>query len=191
MKNEKILTFSFDDGVTQDIRLIELFNKYGMQATFNLNSLLLGKKGELNFPGKKIVHNKVKREDVRSIYEGHEVAAHTLTHPNLTEIPDKKEIIRQVEEDRVKLSELCGYDVVGMAYPCGGVNYNAVVSEIIRKDTKIQYARTIVSNRNFSRQINLYEFKPTVYCYEEFEEMFQLGKYFLNLILCAFDFCFV
>lgn len=30
MKNEKILTFSFDDGVTQDIRLIELFNKYGM-----------------------------------------------------------------------------------------------------------------------------------------------------------------
>lgn len=39
---KKALTFSYDDGVTQDIRLIELFNKYGMKATFNLNSELLG-----------------------------------------------------------------------------------------------------------------------------------------------------
>ena len=30
MKN-KILTFSFDDAVTQDARLIELFDKYGMK----------------------------------------------------------------------------------------------------------------------------------------------------------------
>ncbi len=37
----KYLTFSYDDGVTQDIRLIELFNKYGMKATFNINSGLL------------------------------------------------------------------------------------------------------------------------------------------------------
>ena len=41
MSNNKILTFSYDDAVTQDIRLIELFNKYGMKATFNLNSELL------------------------------------------------------------------------------------------------------------------------------------------------------
>ncbi|HNX14524.1 MAG TPA: polysaccharide deacetylase, partial [Oscillospiraceae bacterium] len=32
---KKAVTFSYDDGVTQDIRLIELFNKYGMKATFN------------------------------------------------------------------------------------------------------------------------------------------------------------
>ena len=38
----KILTFSYDDGTTQDIRLVELFNKYGMKATFNLNSGKLG-----------------------------------------------------------------------------------------------------------------------------------------------------
>ena len=42
MDKSKFLTFSFDDGVTQDVRLIELFNKYGMKATFNLNSELLG-----------------------------------------------------------------------------------------------------------------------------------------------------
>ena len=35
---KKAITFSFDDGVSQDIRLIELFNKYGLKGTFNLNS---------------------------------------------------------------------------------------------------------------------------------------------------------
>ena len=29
----KAVTFSFDDGVTQDIKLIEILNKYGLKAT--------------------------------------------------------------------------------------------------------------------------------------------------------------
>lgn len=178
---KKTLTFSFDDGVIQDIRLIELLNKYGMKATFNLNSSLLGLKGSLNIGGKMVSHDKVNIEDVKYIYEGHEVAAHTLTHPNLALMTEKKEIIHQVEEDRMKLSSLCGYEVIGMAYPCGGVNYNAFVSDAIRKHTGIKFARTIVSNRNFSKQENLYEFKPTVYFYVEFEEMFRLGKQFIDL----------
>ena len=34
----KAVTFSYDDGVEQDRRLVELFNQYGVKATFNLNS---------------------------------------------------------------------------------------------------------------------------------------------------------
>ena len=34
----KALTFSYDDGVEQDRRLIKLFNQYNLKATFNLNS---------------------------------------------------------------------------------------------------------------------------------------------------------
>ena len=34
----KAITFSFDDGNIDDIRLIELLKKYGLKATFNLNS---------------------------------------------------------------------------------------------------------------------------------------------------------
>ena len=45
----KAVTFSYDDGVTQDIRLIELLNRYCLKCTFNLNSELLGKNGMLNF----------------------------------------------------------------------------------------------------------------------------------------------
>lgn len=42
-KKLKAVTFSYDDGTTQDIRLIELLNKYGLKCTFNLNSGLWAK----------------------------------------------------------------------------------------------------------------------------------------------------
>ena len=35
---KKAITFSFDDGVRQDVRLIEILNRYNLKATFNLNS---------------------------------------------------------------------------------------------------------------------------------------------------------
>lgn len=34
----KAVTFSYDDGVVQDKRLAELFDKYGMKGTFNFNT---------------------------------------------------------------------------------------------------------------------------------------------------------
>ena len=34
----KALTFSFDDGVLQDKKIIDILNKYNLKATFNLNS---------------------------------------------------------------------------------------------------------------------------------------------------------
>ena len=38
----KILTFSYDDGVESDVRLIRLWNRYGLRGTVNLNAGLLG-----------------------------------------------------------------------------------------------------------------------------------------------------
>lgn len=180
-KPNKILTFSYDDGVTQDIRLAELFNKYGMKATFNLNSELLGKQNELIREGKRVSHNKVKPEDVRTVYEGHEVASHTLTHPLLPSIAEDEIIIEQVEQDRLNLSELCGYEVVGFAYPGGGVIYDSRVAKIIRENTGIQYCRTTVSNHSFEPQSDLYEFKPSVYHHGEWDKLFELGEEFLSL----------
>ena len=181
MSNNKILTFSYDDAVTQDIRLIELFNKYGMKATFNLNSELLGKPGELIREEKRVSHNKVKPEDIKYIYAGHEVAGHTLTHPRLPGIPDDAEVIRQVEQDRLNLSELCGYEVVGFAYPCGGTNFDSRVSNLIRNNTGIKYCRNIISNHSFDVQENLYEFYPSVYHHGEWDKLFELGERFLSL----------
>lgn len=175
----KALTFSYDDGVTQDIRLAELFNKYGMKATFNLCSALLGQPRELVREGKTVQHNKVRAEDVKYIYAGHEVAGHTLTHPSLPKIEDDNEIIRQVEDDRLRLSELCGYEVVGCVYPGG--HFDSRVSGLIRNNTGVKYCRTTISSHDFSLQEDLYEFKPTVYHHVEWDKLFELGERFLEL----------
>ena len=177
---KKAVTFSYDDGVTQDKRLIELFNRFHLKATFNLNSECLGQKNELVREGKKVNHTKNPASEVADIYRGHEVAVHTLTHPNLTQL-EEKEIIRQVEEDRKNLEALVGYPVIGMAYPCGGVNNDARVASIIKNHTRIQYARTITSSHSFDLQENLYQFKPTVYHHEEWDKMFALLDEFLAL----------
>ena len=181
----KILTFSYDDGVTQDIRLIELLNRYGMKATFNLNSDLLGLPAQLRCHGKAIDHTKVKPYDVRSIYQGHEVAGHTKTHPLLPAFSDDTAIIREVEEDRLKLSELCGYEVVGFAYPCGGKNYDHRISKLLRQHTGVRYARTIESCGSFKRQDALYEFHPTAFhlnpTLDGVDSLTALGEKFLSL----------
>lgn len=178
---KKALTFSYDDGVTQDIRLIEIFNKYNLKATFNLNSELLGKYGELEREGRKISHIKVNPQDVKQIYAGHEVAVHTLTHPSLPGISDDKEIIRQVEQDRLNLSELVGYEVVGMAYPCGGKNNDDRTAAIIKNHTGVKYARALESNGSFALQDNLYRFQSTMYHHAHWDQLFEMGEKFLNL----------
>ena len=177
----KAITFSYDDGVSQDIRLIELFNKYGMKGTFNLNSCLLGREATLLREGKEIPFIKVKPEDVRHIYDGHEVAVHTLTHPNLVNIEDDNEVLRQVEEDRIKLSELCGYEVQGMAYPCGGKNCDDRVAKIIRENTPIKYARTVDVTGSFEPYPDNYQYKGTLYHHENWDKLFETGEKFLNL----------
>jgi peptidoglycan/xylan/chitin deacetylase (PgdA/CDA1 family) len=176
----KVLTFSYDDGTTQDIRLAELFHKYGMKATFNLNSAKLGQERELLREGVTIRHDKVRAADVEHIYAGHEIAAHTMTHPSLLKLDDA-EVIREVEQDRLALSELCGYEVVGFAYPGGHPNYNTHIADVIRENTGIKYCRTVLSSHSFEAQKNLYEFRPTVHHHAEWDALFALGEQFLAL----------
>lgn len=176
----KAITFSYDDGVTQDKRLIEIFNKYDLKATFNLNSELLGLEGELVRDNVLISHNKNKAEDVRYIYDGHEVAAHTLTHPKLVDLDDK-EVLRQVEEDRERLSELVGYEVSGMAYPGGGVNCDMRVADLIKNNTPIRYARTTAVTYSFEPYEDLYQYKGTLYHHADWDKLFEYGKKFLEL----------
>ena len=179
MRKKKAITFSYDDGVTQDIRLIELFNKYNLKGTFNLNSELLGKSNNLVCEGQTVTHNKNRAEDIRHIYDGHEVAVHTLTHPFLPRIADDNEIIRQVEQDRLNLSELVGYEIVGMAYPCGGPNNDDRTANIIKECTGVKYARAIETNLSFVPQENLYRFQGTVYHHGQWDKLFEMGEKFL------------
>lgn len=173
----KAITFSYDDGVTQDIRLIELLNKYNLKCTFNLNSWHLGKCNMLIRENQRIAHYKICPEQVKEVYEGHEVAVHTIHHPNLIKCDDA-EVIHQVEDDRIALSQLVGYEVVGMAYPGG--NADDRIANIIKDCTGVKYSRTVNCTHNFDLQDDLYQFNPTVY-HLDFDKMMSLGQEFIDL----------
>ena len=175
----KAVTFSYDDGVLQDIRLIHILNKYNLKATFNLNSERFGRKDYSTATGVYNDRSTVEAKDVKKLYEGHEVAVHTLTHPLLTDL-DEQEIIRQVEQDRINLSKLVDYEVKGMAYPCGGVNNDDRVAAIIKANTGVKYARTITATYSFELQDNLYRFNPTLH-HGKFDRMFELGQELIDM----------
>lgn len=120
------VTFSYDDGHPNDARLISLFNKYGVKSTFHLN-------------GQKYV-GKTEAElmEIRKIYEGHEIACHTIQHGWLNRMPYVS-IINEVYTDRIILEKLAAYPVTGMSYPSGG--YDDHTKEALRS-CGILYSRT-------------------------------------------------
>lgn len=175
----KALTFSFDDGVVEDARFIKLINKYNIKCTFNLNSNLFGTRNDFTYREFFIPHLRLKKEEINGLYNGHEIAVHTLNHPNLTELT-KEEIVKEVEEDRINLSKIFGYEIVGMAYPCGGHNNDDRVAKIIKENTGVKYARTIDFTYKFDMQENLYRYHPTL-SHTDYDNMFRLAKDFVEL----------
>lgn len=175
---KKAITFSFDDGVLQDIRTIEILNKYGLKATFNLNSGKFGVQCPYETNGRMVERTLIEPTKVKELYKNHEVAVHTVGHFNLTSLPPSC-VTWQVEKDREMLEELTGKKIRCMAYPCGGVNNNDEVAEIIKNTTKIRFARTITSTFSFDRQENLLRFNPTLHFRNE--RAFDIAKEFLAL----------
>lgn len=123
----KALILSFDDGNVADKHLVKLMNDYGLVGTFHLNSNKLGTKDYLT------------KEEIKSLYKGHEVSGHTANHPSLTTL-SKIDVIYEVLEDRKELERLTAYPVRGMSYPFG--NTNDFVVEAI-SGLGIEYARTV------------------------------------------------
>ena len=111
----KAFNITYDDGVRQDLRFVELLNRYGLKGTFNLNSELMRSGFTWTHPcGMEV--KRLSPEEVRGLYAGHEIASHTLTHPYMYELPEW-EILRQMQEDKQNLEELFEAEVKGFAVP--------------------------------------------------------------------------
>ncbi|MFQ9847375.1 MAG: hypothetical protein ACLRXC_11035 [[Clostridium] leptum] len=83
-------------------------------------------------------------------------------------------------EDRKNLSALAGYEVTGMAYPCGGVNNDDRVAQVLKEHTAVRYARTITSSNSFAPQENLLRFNPSVY-HLDWADMEKMADEFLAM----------
>lgn len=158
----KVLTLSYDDGKEADRRLVSIMNRYGIKGSFHLNSGLLGKE------------DRISEDEVARLYEGHEISAHTVTHPTIARSP-KEQLIEEIIEDRKNLESISGTTVRGMSYPNG--SYNREIKTMLPV-LGIQYARTVHSTGNFHIPDDFLEWNPT--CHHN-ENVLQLAEEFKNL----------
>ncbi|WP_235836360.1 polysaccharide deacetylase family protein [Enterococcus timonensis] len=168
----KALTLSYDDGRTEDRRLVEIFNRYGLKGTFHLNSGLFPE----NLPeGQKEIYGaRIPASEVKQLYAGHEVASHTYTHPTIARCPIDK-VIPEVLEDRRFLENLVGYPVQGLSYPNG--SYTEEIKEILPK-LEIEYSRVVGSSHNFSLPKDWYQWQAT--CHHN-QRLLEHGQEFVDL----------
>lgn len=155
---KKAVTFSYDDGVEQDVRLVGLMNLYGMKATFNLNSGIQTNASGFVETKSGIMVRRMNQKGLRSLYQGHEIASHGLTHANLLDC-DEETLYNEVFADKRNLEYLFEQEVVGYAYPYGCYHDMAVK---VLADCGFRYARTVEPSAGFGMQRDLLRFKP---CY--------------------------
>ncbi len=154
----KYFTMSFDDGITQDARIIEILKKYNMPCTFNINTGLYGVRwdwvGEVS-GNPNLLHLRFTEEEMRSgVYDGFDVEVHTLNHPSLAGNygNDVDAIIHEVGDDAKNIKELTGIAPVGMAYPGGQESDTSdFVIRTILKYTDIRFARMAVNQKKPSQ----------------------------------------
>lgn len=125
----KIFLISFDDGTVWDRRFVRLLNKYGIKATFNLNSGLEDFVWyyEDRFP----VRRQILSESV-DLYRGHEIASHSLHHHWLNTLTPPQ-LSREVGDDCAALKALFGLKEIGFGVPftaCGEREVNIIKKHV-------------------------------------------------------------
>lgn len=175
---KKAVTFSYDDGVTYDRKLIEIFNKYGIKATFNIitgNHEPAANGGWRTKNGVLVRRNDFLTEEGKKVYDGHEIAVHTRNHPWLRKIDDES-LKNEILKNRDDIERIFGEKPVGMAYPFNDYDDRAVK---ILSDNGFLYAREGRSTHSFDLQGDLLRFCPT--CHHNDEKLFELAKKFVDM----------
>jgi peptidoglycan/xylan/chitin deacetylase (PgdA/CDA1 family) len=132
----------WDDGVEDDVRLIEILRKHGAKASFNLNFGLLNQPRSSGWSYRDVKEVfRLPKERIKEVYEGFLVANHSLSHPYLEQIPIH-DAVREIHEGKTQLEQHFGYAVKGFSYPFG--TYNPAVQEAVREAGHV-YARTTLS----------------------------------------------
>lgn len=170
----KALTLSYDDGVTEDIRLIDIMQAHGLKGTFNLNSALYAEEGALR---NKPWGNRLTEKEVLALYskEGIEPAMHGLTHTHLQTLP-MPQAVCEVIDDRKNLEALFGKEIRGMAYAYGTFNNDTVR---VLEDCGVLYCRTTVSTEKFDLPTDWLRLPAT--CHHKASRLPELTKKFIDL----------
>ena len=132
---KKYLVLSFDDGTIYDKRFIELLNKYNIPVTLNLNS---GLGGFVWYYDNYFPIERLKLEECENMFDKHEIASHSLTHPYLTSL-SYDELVYQVNQDVNNLESIFNRKIESFGVPFTECNEREI--DIIKNNTSIKYMR--------------------------------------------------
>lgn len=155
---EKAVTFSYDDGQIYDRRLVELFNKYGLKATFHLNSGTLDRVEETG-------EEFVTKAELSELYEGHEIACHGVYHEYPTHLT-QEQLVQEFYQDRVTLENCTGRIIRGCSYAFGEYDDNVVDT---LKRLGFAYSRTVESTGGFKVPERFLTWTPSFHHNDVFE----------------------
>ena len=169
----KIFNATYDDGVLQDVRFVALLNKYNLKGTFNLNSGLMESEFEWTHESGMVI-KRLSIEKAVPLYQGHEIACHTLTHPYMHDLSES-EILHELQEDKANLEKLFGREVKGFAVPFD--YYSGRIENCVRQ-CGFSYARISQESRSFAPQTDYFNWKATVFHTDP--ELEQLTRQFIE-----------
>jgi peptidoglycan/xylan/chitin deacetylase (PgdA/CDA1 family) len=143
------LVMSYDDGHYNDTIVIELFNKYNIKGTFNIT---LDRTTQYQ-DNSVFIH----KNELASIYTGHEVASHGVTHKNLSSLTDSLQYL-ELTQSKNSLSNYTHKKVLSIAYPYGKYNSSTIKHA---KQSLYLAGRSIQNTYDFTIPNNLLQWHPT------------------------------
>jgi hypothetical protein len=166
----RAFNISYDDGVIQDIRFVQLLNRYGLKGTFNLNYGLMHQ-------GFTWVHEcgmTVKRlpeEVIKGLYAGHEIASHSFSHPYFDEMSEP-DILKELAADKFFLERLTGGEIAGYATPF--LYYSPLMVNCV-KFCGFAYARISEESNDYSIPGDFYHWRGSKFHWDADLEAFVDG----------------
>ncbi len=159
---KKVFTVSYDDGITQDVRFISLLNRYGIKGTFNLNSELMQTESTWVHETGMVV-KRLSPAAAQGLYDGHEIASHSLTHPYFEEKP-RAFVLHEMGQDRENLRSLFGQEVSGFAAP---FDYWSPLMAECAKECGFEYSRISEISHSYALPEDLYYWRPGIFHLEK------------------------
>lgn len=163
----KALTLSYDDGVRQDKRLLQIMQQHGLKGTFNINSECYAKEGDTR-------GDRMSRSEAVALFRdsGMEVAVHAAHHPFLEQLPENL-CTWEILNDRKNLEADFGGFIRGMAYPFGTTSDSVVAS---LKQCGIAYARSTLATEGFGIPTDWLRLRAT--CHHANPRLMELAEKF-------------
>lgn len=167
---KKAFNISYDDGVIQDIRFVQLLNRYGLKGTFNLNYGLM-RSGFTWVHECGMTVRRLREWEVSAIYEGHEIASHSYSHPYFDHMAES-EILKELGSDKFFLEKLTGREVAGYATPF--YYYSDLMADCVRH-CGFEYARISEESNDYSVPDDFFRWRGSKFHWDDDLEDFTQG----------------